>query len=225
MTAEEIQEVISAIKRESQPVETLEAESDVRAVSSILAMRGDTMVRAPMSVIREIVGLPSGSEDAVERALYGATMPFGGFVSGVTLKPIGLAIWDDIVYDTEKKKFLARSFLEYSSEWTLRSDFMTDEGIPRADRIYLNHKTGSIYYWNSTSGDLEPVKCDTTQSLTFSFEAVDTEWVIRHNLLRKPAVTVIDREGREIECDIIHTSDSELRLVFGIATAGTAILT
>ena len=138
---------------------------------------------------------------------------------------MGFAVWDDIVYDTEKKKFLARSFLEYSSEWTFRSDFMTDEGIPRADRIYLNHKTGSIYYWNSTNSSLEPVACDTTKSLTFSFDAVDTEWVIRHNLLRKPAVTVIDREGREIECDIIHTSDSELRLVFGIATAGTAILT
>lgn len=225
MTAEEIQEVISAIKRESQPVETLEAESDVRAVSSILAMRGDTMVRAPMSVIREIVGLPSGSEDAVERALYGATMPFGGFVSGVTLKPMGFAIWDDILYDTERKIFVARSFLEYSNVWTNKGDYMTDEGIPRAGRIYLNHKTGSIYYWNSTNGDLEPVKCDTTQSLTFSFEAVDTEWVIRHNLLRKPAVTVIDREGREVMCDIIHTSDVELRLVFGIPTAGTAILT
>ena len=225
MTEQEIQEVISAIKKQSQPVETLEAESDVRAVSSLLAMRGDTMVRAPMALITQLLGVVTGDEDTATRALYGATMTFGGFVSGVTLKPIGLAIWDDIVYDTEKKKFLARSFLEYSSEWTLRSDYMTDEGIPRADRIYLNHKTGSIYYWNSTNSALEPVKCDTTQSLTFSFDAVDTEWVIRHNLLRKPAVTVIDREGREIECDIIHTSDSELRLVFGIATAGTAILT
>lgn len=225
MTAEEIQEVISAIKRESQPVETLEAESDVRAVSSILAMRGDTMVRAPMSLITQLLGVVTGDEDTATRALYGATMTFGGFVSGVTLKPIGLAIWDDIIYDTEKKKFLARSFLDYSAEWTLRSDYMTDEGIPRAGRIYLDHNTGVIYYWNSTNGDLEPIRCDTTQSLTFSFEAVDTEWVIRHNLLRKPAVTVIDREGREVMCDIIHTSDVELRLVFGIPTAGTAILT
>lgn len=183
------------------------------------------MVRAPMSLITQLLGVVTGDEDTATRALYGATMTFGGFVSGVTLKPIGLAIWDDIVYDTEKKKFLARSFLEYSNVWTNKGDYMTDDGIPRAGRIYLNYKTGSIYYWNSTNGDLEPVKCDTTQSLTFSFEAVDTEWVIRHNLLRKPAVTVIDREGREVMCDIIHTSDVELRLVFGIPTAGTAILT
>lgn len=225
MTESEIQEVISAIKRESQPVETLEAESDVRAVSSILAMRGDTLVRAPMSLITQLLGVVTGDEDTATRALYGAIMTFGGFVSGVTLKNIGFAVWDDVIYDTQKKKFLARSFLDYSAEWTLRSDFMTDEGIPRAERIYLNHKTGSIYYWNSTNSALEPVSCDTTNSLTFNFDSVDTEWVIRHNLLRKPAVTVIDREGREIECDIIHTSDSELRLVFGIATAGTAILT
>lgn len=225
MTEEEIQEVISAIKKQSQPVETLEAESDVRAVSSILAMRGDTMVRAPMSLITQLLGVVTGDEDTATRALYGATMTFGGFVSGVTLKPMGLAIWDDILYDTERKIFVARSFLEYSNEWTYKGDYMTNDGIPRAGRIYLNNKTGVIYYWNSTNGDLEPIRCDTTQSLTFSFEAVDTEWVIRHNLLRKPAVTVIDREGREVMCDIIHTSDVELRLVFGIPTAGTAILT
>lgn len=225
MTEQEIQEVISAIKKQSQPVETLEAESDVRAVSSLLAMRGDTMVRAPMALITQLLGVVTGDEDTATRALYGATMTFCGFVSGVTLKPMGLAIWDDIVYDTEKKKFLARSFLDYSAEWTLRSDYMTDEGVPRSGRVYLDHKTGVIYYWNSTNGELEPIRCDTTKSLTFSFDAVDTEWVIRHNLLRKPAVTVIDREGREVMCDIIHTSDVELRLVFGIPTAGTAILT
>ena len=57
MTEQEIQEVISAIKKQSQPVETLEAESDVRAVSSLLAMRGDTMVRAPMALITQLLGV------------------------------------------------------------------------------------------------------------------------------------------------------------------------
>lgn len=224
MTEEEIKEVIDAVKRESQPVETLEKESDIRAVSSLLAMRGDTLIRAPMTVISQILENVSGDIDTATRALYGATMPFDGFVEGVELKPLGFAIWDAILYDTVKKKFVARSLLNYSDVWTTYADYMDENGNPRGGRIYLS-KEGGAYYWDSTEKNLNPVKIAVTQSLTFDFGAQDTEWVIRHNLMRKPAVTVTNSDGVEIVCDIIHTSNNELRLVFGKPTSGTAILT
>lgn len=224
MTEEDIQEVISAIKRQSQPVETLEAESDIKAVSSLLAMRGDTMIRAPISIIQQLLGIIGGEEDIATRALLGTTLPFNGFVSNVNLKPTGFVEWQDIVFDSARKVFLAKSFIDYSLSWTTQSDYMTEDGTPRSGRIYISN-TGTIYYWDDAEKELKPVKCDVTQSLSFTFDKSDTEWVVKHNLLRKPAVTVTDIDGHEIECDVIHISDIELRIIFGKPVSGTVILT
>ena len=229
MTDEEkdalINEVIQRINDNSQPVQALQAEKDIRAVSSIIAMSGDTLVRAPMSLITQLFDAASADEDKASRALSGATMPFNGFVEGVTTKDVGFAIWDAILFDNSRQTFLARSLLSYSTEWTTRTDYVdSDTGYPRTGKIFIN-PSGEAFFWNASTLQLESVRTSVAANLSFSFDAQDTEWIIRHNLNRIPAVTVIDREQREVICDISHTSSNELIIQFGRPVAGTAILT
>lgn len=49
------------------------------------------------------------------------------------------------------------------------------------------------------------------------------EWIINHNLGKKPALTIINSEGLRCFGQETHTSDNQLKLNFNSAFSGTAI--
>jgi len=50
-------------------------------------------------------------------------------------------------------------------------------------------------------------------------------WTINHNLGMRPAVTILDSGGNEVEADVVHTSPNQLVIRFAIPVAGLARLT
>ena len=52
-----------------------------------------------------------------------------------------------------------------------------------------------------------------------------TVWTINHNLGMRPAVTILDTGGNEVEADVVHTSFNQLVIRFAIPIAGIARLT
>lgn len=50
-------------------------------------------------------------------------------------------------------------------------------------------------------------------------------WMIPHNLGRRPAVTVLDSEGRVVIADVQHLSDDVVSITFSVPMVGTAELT
>lgn len=62
-------------------------------------------------------------------------------------------------------------------------------------------------------GDLSYVHNQTTASAV---------WNVTHSLIKKPAVTIIDDDGFEIEADIEHLSDNAVTITFSEAITGTA---
>ena len=62
-------------------------------------------------------------------------------------------------------------------------------------------------------GDLSYVHNQTTASAV---------WNVTHSLIKKPAVTIIDDDGFEIEADIEHLSDNSVTITFSEAITGTA---
>lgn len=47
-------------------------------------------------------------------------------------------------------------------------------------------------------------------------------WTVAHNLGKRPAVTVVDSSGREVEGDVQHGSATTLTITFSAAFSGTA---
>jgi hypothetical protein len=48
------------------------------------------------------------------------------------------------------------------------------------------------------------------------------EWVVTHNLNKRPSVTVVDSAGTEIMCEVQHDSDNQVTLIFDSSTSGQA---
>ena len=50
-------------------------------------------------------------------------------------------------------------------------------------------------------------------------------WTINHNLGVRPAVTILDVGGNEVQADVTHMSANQLLIRFALALAGVARLT
>ena len=50
-------------------------------------------------------------------------------------------------------------------------------------------------------------------------------WTVNHNLGMRPAVTILDSGGTEVEADVMHMSANQLVIRFAIPISGTARLT
>ena len=51
-----------------------------------------------------------------------------------------------------------------------------------------------------------------------------TEWIINHNLNKKPRVDILDDTGDPIHTTVRHVDDNTLRILFKQAKSGEAIL-
>lgn len=56
------------------------------------------------------------------------------------------------------------------------------------------------------------------------FDIPTLEWVINHNMEKNPAVTITDMEEKEVESDIIHDSNMQLRVIHSRPFSGKAFL-
>ncbi len=52
--------------------------------------------------------------------------------------------------------------------------------------------------------------------------SASTEWVVNHNLARRPFVAVTSPGGVEVMADVLHQSDNQVRIRFATAYAGVA---
>ena len=50
-------------------------------------------------------------------------------------------------------------------------------------------------------------------------------WAVNHNLGMRPAVTILDSGGTEVEADVMHMNANQLVIRFAIPISGTARLT
>jgi hypothetical protein len=55
--------------------------------------------------------------------------------------------------------------------------------------------------------------------------AASAVWTVNHNLGLRPAVTILDSGGNEVEADVVHTSANQLLIRFAIPITGLARLT
>lgn len=53
----------------------------------------------------------------------------------------------------------------------------------------------------------------------------ETIWTVNHNLGMRPAVTILDSGGTEVEADVRHMNTNQLVIRFAIPVAGVARLT
>jgi hypothetical protein len=58
----------------------------------------------------------------------------------------------------------------------------------------------------------------------YEFETPTLEWVISHNMEKHPAVTITDFDKEEVEADVEHDSEMQLRIIFKKPFAGIAFL-
>jgi len=87
----------------------------------------------------------------------------------------------------------------------IRPDTITEDRLDAALRSKINSASGDKYY-------------------EFTQFVPNTQWVITHNLNKKPTVTVLE-DGTDIvePHDIDYDSDNQLTITFTIAVSGTAI--
>lgn len=85
--------------------------------------------------------------------------PFAGFVSNVEIIKAGTSQWNNIVWDTVHKKFLAcvlapsdgdLHLLQFYDSWTNQNDYTDDFVTPTQYSIFHNTLTGDIYRYDGT---------------------------------------------------------------------------
>lgn len=99
-----------------------------------------------------------------------------------------------------------------------------DERIGGLDRLDTSAKTNLVTAINElaargSGGSSSGVAFTHLQSVA------DTVWTINHNLGMRPAVTILDTGGNEVEADVVHLSSNQLVIRFAIPVAGLARLT
>ena len=86
--------------------------------------------------------------------------PFAGFVSNVEIIKAGTSQWNNIVWDTVHKKFLARVLApsdgglqhpQFYESWNNQNDYTDDFETPTQYSIFHNTLTGDIYRYDGTN--------------------------------------------------------------------------
>jgi hypothetical protein len=61
-------------------------------------------------------------------------------------------------------------------------------------------------------------------SFTYTQSGVSDSWIISHGLGYRPAVTVIDSGGNQVEGDVVYTDSDNLTITFSAGFSGVAYL-
>jgi hypothetical protein len=71
-------------------------------------------------------------------------------------------------------------------------------------------------------GRVDVLEASATRSYVHTQTTPQTEWIVNHGLGYKPVVSVYTLGGVEMEAEIVHISDFQLRVRFGVPQAGYA---
>ena len=93
------------------------------------------------------------------------------------------------------------------------------------DRLKTEAKTDLVAAINELAE--RPTNGGGAGSQTYEFVQVSPArvWTVNHNLGLRPAVSIVDIGGAEVEADVRHTSPNQLVIHFAIPIAGLARLT
>lgn len=102
--------------------------------------------------------------------------------------------------------------------------------VERVDARFdaLEASTGSLALLNTASNTSLVAAINelaVSHGHTHTQRYADTLWNINHNLGLRPAVTIIDSGGHEVEADVVHLGINQLVIHFAIPVAGLARLT
>ena len=61
-------------------------------------------------------------------------------------------------------------------------------------------------------------------TFVFEFDASQSEWVITHNLEKKPDVTVVDSADNVLTCDVRYIDSNTVKIIFNAPFKGSAYL-
>lgn len=150
MTDEDIRQVLDAVMARTLDVRELETVGSLDGVNSLPAVKGAVPVSVPVSLLcRDAVSVPL----------------FSGRVSGVRVTAGSAARADSVVYDEEKKTFLALSAPSGigNTVYYINWDENREAGIPwagvygeptmqgrtpRRDRIYADTEYNTLWLWD-----------------------------------------------------------------------------
>jgi hypothetical protein len=93
--------------------------------------------------------------------------------------------------------------------------------------LVLEYSEGTGTFEDTTVYGLavEPNTSDKTYSTGSTFHNSSAEWVITHNLGKKPSVTILKYgTEEEVYANVVHNSENKLTITFAQPFAGTAIL-
>lgn len=151
LTDEEIQQVLDAVMARTLDIRKLETVGSLDGVSSLPAVKGAVPVSVPVSLLYQ---------NAVSAPL------FSGRVSGVTVTVGSIGSPDSVVYDDERKTFLALTMPSgiigrpvYYINWGENRDAgVSDAGVygeytvqgrtPRHGRVYVDTEEYAQYLWD-----------------------------------------------------------------------------
>lgn len=91
--------------------------------------------------------------------------------------------------------------------------------IEDADVIVFERETIEIL----SEGIQGPAGADGLMSSHLHTQSVAAaEWIVNHNFGYKPDVSIYDNGGNEVEAQVLHMSDNQVRIYFAAANAGFA---
>jgi hypothetical protein len=86
-------------------------------------------------------------------------------------------------------------------------------------RPFDNPPTTSI---ETLKGRVDVLEATATRSYVHTQTTPQSEWIVNHGLGYKPSVSVYTTGGVEVEAEIVHISDYQLRVRFGSPQTGYA---
>lgn len=125
---------------------------------------------------------------------------------------------NDLNYQTETEVQAA-----IQTESTIINGRIDDEVARLEDEIELSVVTieGSALIDATKSGQTVTL---TSQTFVFEQGIASTEWVINHNLNKRPSIELVDSQGREFKAYVEYNSDNQCTVLLDSATTGYAYL-
>lgn len=96
---------------------------------------------------------------------------------------------------------------------------VTKEGVVSKNELFPKKFTESEYEYQLAYKNVETQQV--ADFFSYSWTSLSNSIIVKHNLNKKPAVSVTDTAGTEIICDVIYIDNNTIELVFSSPARGT----